>query len=1334
MSVHTKRGAAVLAAMLLAAVTVQAATYYVDVSWTGTESGTENEPYQTIGAAVVAANASTGPHTITIAGGVYADVANGGLEDYSAGGGVNGGYNLAQRISFHGGYAGWDGDGTDPSDFDWTASSRVPRSTIIDLQDAGSRAFYRPTTGQTGTVTFNGFTFRNANHTHAGGTIWTPKQYNQGNHIVNCLFTNNVTTGNGGAVYLGGETLTQVTDSDFHDNQGANGGALYWNLNYQHDWLVGNCTFSNNTATAAAGAVYITGGSTKWIRDSRFIDNSAGSYGGGVFAANGRTEIDRCKFIGNSAADVSRGGAAVGGDAGHHTGSFTLINTLVQGNTGGYAVDMSGNNVSGGYTIDMRHCTVIDNTGGGVRSRHHSGTTGRLRIRNSIIANNGAYGITRPDMNDPEPILEYNNVFNNTSGNYFQCSAGTGSISEDPQFLDASGGDFRLAKGSPCIDTGMDLGVTTDLDGVGRPTREGFDMGAYEEWQIPIIENRAVIAVATEAEVRAEFVYESEFMTTDAWFVIGTLDPGTDVMADWWQSANSGEQVQDVIFGHTFSGLDPDTTYVYRCVASNSYDMLWGPLGTFKTPAAGGVTRLWTGLGGDGLASNPDNWDGAEIPDADDYILLDSSPSNMTWNAGVNGLPDTVARWTQTEHYTGTVSLKGTLTVDGQMTINNGTLQTEKDAVSGINVDDRLTIGPVATVIVRRSSTTVTDAWGTPVGAGQTITAGSAVIDGLLSADGQGFNVEQGPAFGNINRAGSHGGEGANNPLSTYGSVTHPTALGSGGRSGGDNTATGGGAIVLAITGNLTVNGMIGADASHTGQSRRGAGGSITITAATLSGSGTIRANGGVGYRGGGGGRVALMLTEGTDFGAVESQAFGGCEGGVHNANGAAGTVYLKHAGDTGLGRLIVDNNGSTTFGAGPTPTSINAYTRLSAGGDVVHDFAEVIIRNHGNLGIRDIDLLDVGAVTITANDPDQAFLSIGSTNGVVFPNPFTLGAGYSLCLDVPVEAPGATWTIPDGAVLSHSWNCDAQTYRLVLTLDNLTVSEGAAIDVRAKGYGKDGPGAGDSNRGASHGGGGGHASTSSIPPTYGSILNPETLGSNTDAGHHQGGGAVILTVHSALWVDGVIDASSNDGSRLGSGGSVNITAGTLGGDGMIRANSGTGFRAGGGGRVAVALTTGEGFGQVAMEAIGGVGTADSSANSAAGTVYRRVAGQSVGHGDVRVDNAGITVSGNATTALPAFSASDEDLANTHWTARNQGKVGLVAAAEIGSLELGPDGYLELAGYTVTIARLTIDGEEVRWGNYQAGAEELGARVTDAASGGWVIIPAPPPGTLMLIR
>lgn len=59
---------------------------------------------------------------------------------------------------------------------------------------------------------------------------------------------------------------------------------------------------------------------------------------------------------------------------------------------------------------------------------------------------------------------------------------GPGNINDDPQFVNAGGGDFRLSAASPCIDLGNTAPLlgSSDLDGAPRIMNTAVDMGAYE--------------------------------------------------------------------------------------------------------------------------------------------------------------------------------------------------------------------------------------------------------------------------------------------------------------------------------------------------------------------------------------------------------------------------------------------------------------------------------------------------------------------------------------------------------------------------------------------------------------------------------------------------------------------------------------------------------------------------------------------------------------------------------------------------------------------------------------------------------------------------------------
>jgi hypothetical protein len=147
--------------------------------------------------------------------------------------------------------------------------------------------------------------------------------------------------------------------------------------------------------------------------------------------------------------------------------------------------------------------------------------------------------------------------------------------------------------------------------------------------------------------------------------------------------------------------------------------------------------------------------------------------------------------------------------------------------------------------------------------------------------------------------------------------------FGSGG--GGNNEAgpnRGGGAIQLTVTGTLTLNGRVSAnaDAATASYDGGGSGGSIWLTASRLTGFGSITANGQVaGYGGcgsGGGGRIAINLGV-NDFAGAVAASGGGISGG-----GSPGADGSRHYGPNVPTGLVAwwqgEGDASDTLGAHP--------------------------------------------------------------------------------------------------------------------------------------------------------------------------------------------------------------------------------------------------------------------------------------------------------------------------------------------------------------------------------------------------------------------------------
>ena len=245
---------------------------------------------------------------------------------------------------------------------------------------------------------------------------------------------------------------------------------------------------------------------------------------------------------------------------------------------------------------------------------------------------------------------------------------------------------------------------------------------------------------------------------------------------------------------------------------------------------------------------------------------------------------------------------------------------------------------------------------------------------------------------------GTHGGrhqaKGKGNYLSPtnfyykgYDSVFSPSLPGCSGWYGNGSSESGG-AFSLVVTGHLALDGSANAygnpatgwaDQNNAG----GAGGSIDIMAGTISGSGTINANGGsISSTQGGGGRIAIKLTaSGADFShfAVSNVfASGRTYGNTANekTTSSAGTVYLQTAaeGDK-CGTVYIAMSAGNRLA---NNTNTTEMASLGYGGDAIADYRKVkyIVRDYGRAAVN----ADMKAASIEIADTNSSLDLEGHT------------------------------------------------------------------------------------------------------------------------------------------------------------------------------------------------------------------------------------------------------------------------------------------------------------------------------------------------------------------
>jgi hypothetical protein len=373
----------------------------------------------------------------------------------------------------------------------------------------------------------------------------------------------------------------------------------------------------------------------------------------------------------------------------------------------------------------------------------------------------------------------------------------------------------------------------------------------------------------------------------------GDTDAGTSSTGDWARVMYLGDfWGSNAVFSANVEGLESAHTYVFRFYAANSSGYDWSePLAATTCST---TSRVWTGASSNALASNPDNWSDGIAPTSgwDSVILGGSSGSNMTWDIAAP-----VLSWTQLDYAgTNTIMTKfpgrggfSELRIVGDCAISNGLWTHPPNTGNTVEVD-RLSVS---------------------VGGDFVLGSGAGI-----NVSGRGYAPQRGPGAGNNQHrfyetgpgiAASHGGEGGawwdpSIVAATYGSVTAPTNLGSGA------TSRGGGAVALAVEGSARIDGTIAAQGDMSSQCTAAAGGSIYLVAGALFGNGILDTSGGGAgsYWCGGGGRVAVILTNSDSFGNVKMRAYGGAD----VVDSAAGTVYRETMSQgRGRGTVSVDNS-----------------------------------------------------------------------------------------------------------------------------------------------------------------------------------------------------------------------------------------------------------------------------------------------------------------------------------------------------------------------------------------------------------------------------------------
>lgn len=565
-----------------------------------------------------------------------------------------------------------------------------------------------------------------------------------------------------------------------------------------------------------------------------------------------------------------------------------------------------------------------------------------------------------------------------------------------------------------------------------------------------------------------------------------------------------------------------------------------------------------------------------------------------------------------------------------------------------------------------------------------------------IDVKGKGYTYGRGVKMNVANVAPSHGGRGmatsrVNSPVPCYGDVYSPETLGSSG-SNSSYTGPAGGVVHLTVAGALALDGCICADGREGKWVPQNCitpptGGSVNITASSISGTGGITAIGAPAtstYPAGGGGRIAVRLTgDDADFSGISLDNVT-AHGGIRYSgakyefyDGSAGTIYLETKADG-------ERNGTLVVkGSGGRANDFSAAEIVGEEGEVF-TFREIVVTNGARVAPGPGVVLKAAKYTVAEDEGLNNGLSLYGGELVI---PGEITEGRIVCVeadsvlrpvagDVMTLCTNATLVVnrnltvasnlvvKAGARVVHSimqYDFYGDAYKnLFPKIDlevpgDLVIDEGGAVDVTGLGYRKrTGPGIGTISGGtsASHGG---ISPRAGDPKCYGDIKEPVDYGTGANSDlTDRGGGAVKITVGGTLTVNGAVKADGSfeptgnvrDLYNASAGGSVWLSAGSLVGNGRISANGvaarSAGYFGSGGGRVAVYFTDDgaslDDFDGV-VTAYGGDSIQATEPSGGAGTMFFKTTAQL--HGTLVIDNNGLKA-WEGTTDISSSVASTE--------------------------------------------------------------------------------------------